>query len=211
MENRIQAEETDNEVGNKKKIFDVSLKLFAEKGFYNVSMRDIAKEVGIKASSIYNHYKNKEEILDSIFEYFKANVDNIIYSEITQHIAEEKLDKEFLEKNLVAITQFMKMPIMNDLIKIVVKEQFTSEKIRAFLLVELVEKPRYYFEQYFTKLVEQEVVKPIDPKILTREYQSFLIYQHYTNSLIDSTLIDTDRDEKEREEHFRFFWDAIKK
>jgi AcrR family transcriptional regulator len=211
MENKIQAEETDNEVGNKKKIFDVSLKLFAEKGFYNVSMRDIAKEVGIKASSIYNHYKNKEEILDSIFEYFKANVDNIIYSEITQQLAEEKLDKDFLGKNLVTITQFMKMPIMNDLIKIIVKEQFTSEKIRAFLLVELVEKPRYYFEQYFTKLVEQEVVKPIDPKILTREYQSFLIYQHYANSLIDSTLIDTDRDEKEREEHFRFFWDAIKK
>jgi AcrR family transcriptional regulator len=32
-------------------------------------MREIAKEVGIKESSIYNHYKNKEEILSSLFDY----------------------------------------------------------------------------------------------------------------------------------------------
>ena len=40
----------------KEKIFDVSLELFSQKGFNNTSVREIAREVGIKESSIYNNY-----------------------------------------------------------------------------------------------------------------------------------------------------------
>ena len=54
---------------NKERIFDVSIDLFSEHGYDGVSIRQIAKEVGIKESSIYNHYKSKEstkevEIID---------------------------------------------------------------------------------------------------------------------------------------------------
>ena len=51
---------------NKDKIFDVSIDLFSEFGYDGVSIRQIASNVGIKESSIYNHYKSKEAILDSI-------------------------------------------------------------------------------------------------------------------------------------------------
>ena len=54
----------------KERIFDVSLELFSQRGFDAVSVREIAREVGIRESSIYNHYKNKEAILDTIIEYF---------------------------------------------------------------------------------------------------------------------------------------------
>ena len=36
--------------------------IFSQKGFNGVSVREIAREVGIRESSIYNHYKNKEAI-----------------------------------------------------------------------------------------------------------------------------------------------------
>lgn len=41
-----------------------------KKGYDNVSIRSIARDVGIKESSIYNHYKNKEDILDKILKKF---------------------------------------------------------------------------------------------------------------------------------------------
>ena len=50
----------------KETIINETLTLFSEKGFEGVSMRDIAAAVGIKAASIYNHFKNKEEILSLI-------------------------------------------------------------------------------------------------------------------------------------------------
>ncbi|MCF8060492.1 MAG: TetR/AcrR family transcriptional regulator [Bacteriovoracaceae bacterium] len=47
--------------------------LFANKGFHGSSMRDIASVCNIKASSIYNHYKSKSELLEDIFITHGAN------------------------------------------------------------------------------------------------------------------------------------------
>lgn len=57
-------------MNNKEKIFNVSIDLFSQFGYDGVSIRQIAREVGIKESSIYNHYRSKESILDSILEYY---------------------------------------------------------------------------------------------------------------------------------------------
>ena len=64
-------------VNNKEKIFNVSVNLFSEHGYDGVSIRQIAREVGIKESSIYNHYPSKEAILDSILNYY---IDKMMYS-----------------------------------------------------------------------------------------------------------------------------------
>ena len=65
----------------KDKIFDVSIDLFSQKGFDAVSVREIARKVGIRESSIYNHYKNKEAILDAIIDYFMAFLSFSVFEE----------------------------------------------------------------------------------------------------------------------------------
>ena len=60
----------------KEKIFDVSLELFSQKGFNNTSVREIAREVGIKESSIYNHYSSKQAIMNDILGTFSTYFDN---------------------------------------------------------------------------------------------------------------------------------------
>lgn len=40
--------------------------LFLDRGYTAVTMRDLAQELGIKASSLYNHISSKEEILSAI-------------------------------------------------------------------------------------------------------------------------------------------------
>ena len=47
----------------KTEIINVSAKLFKEKGYSAVTMRDIAQAMDIKAASLYNHIKSKQEIL----------------------------------------------------------------------------------------------------------------------------------------------------
>jgi len=53
-------------MNTKERILTEALNLFSEKGYDPVSIRDIARAVGIKESSIYNHYTNKQDIFDSI-------------------------------------------------------------------------------------------------------------------------------------------------
>lgn len=47
----------------KTEIINVAAKLFKEKGYSAVTMRDIAQAMDIKAASLYNHIKSKQEIL----------------------------------------------------------------------------------------------------------------------------------------------------
>ena len=41
------------------KILDEALTLFAENGYDGTSVEEIAEKVGIKAPSLYNHFKGK--------------------------------------------------------------------------------------------------------------------------------------------------------
>lgn len=50
----------------KDRILYESLKLFSEKGFNGVSMREIASKVNIKAASLYTHFKGKDAIYEAI-------------------------------------------------------------------------------------------------------------------------------------------------
>ncbi|RKX75377.1 MAG: hypothetical protein DRP87_14725 [Spirochaetes bacterium] len=52
------------------RILAVSERLFAEKGYDSTGIDEIAKKAGIAKSVIYYHFKNKEEILNTMIENF---------------------------------------------------------------------------------------------------------------------------------------------
>ncbi|PIE59355.1 MAG: TetR family transcriptional regulator [Desulfobulbus propionicus] len=51
-----------------KKIIRAATKVFAQKGFFNARISDIAKEAKIADGTIYLYFKNKFDILISVFE-----------------------------------------------------------------------------------------------------------------------------------------------
>lgn len=50
----------------KNEILNVAAELFKERGYRAVTMRDIAKTLDIKASSLYNHIQSKQELLSDL-------------------------------------------------------------------------------------------------------------------------------------------------
>lgn len=64
----------------KEEIVAVAAKLFKEKGYSAVSMRDIAQEMDIKAASLYNHIKGKQEILSTLVMYVAKEFTNSMHS-----------------------------------------------------------------------------------------------------------------------------------
>jgi len=50
------------------KILQAAIKVFSEKGFYNSRVSEIAKEANVADGTIYLYFKNKDDILISLFE-----------------------------------------------------------------------------------------------------------------------------------------------
>jgi AcrR family transcriptional regulator len=52
--------------GTLRRIYEAALLLFGERGYHAVSVRDIAREVGVHASSIYAHVTSKQQLLGDL-------------------------------------------------------------------------------------------------------------------------------------------------
>ncbi len=52
----------------KELIRNTAIYVFAEKGFYNTTTDEIAKKAGVAVGTIYNYFKNKQDILEYIFQ-----------------------------------------------------------------------------------------------------------------------------------------------
>ncbi|MEO5789489.1 MAG: TetR/AcrR family transcriptional regulator [Gelidibacter sp.] len=80
------------EVTRREEIIVTATKLFKEKGYSAVTMRDLATAMGMKAASLYNHINSKQDILKAIIislaEEFTQGMDLIKKS---KHSTIEKL------------------------------------------------------------------------------------------------------------------------
>lgn len=62
--------ETEKSRGSEKRerILQGALRAFAKKGFYNTKVSEIASEAGVADGTIYLYFKNKDDLLISLFE-----------------------------------------------------------------------------------------------------------------------------------------------
>lgn len=63
VETRVSGLRERNRKSRRSTIRDVSLRLFAEKGFDRTGLKDIAEELGITHPALYHYYQSKNEIL----------------------------------------------------------------------------------------------------------------------------------------------------
>jgi len=75
----------------KQHILEKSLELFSTKGYDAVSVGEIAKAVGIKAPSLYNHFPSKQAIFDAILETTSAHYQKDT-AEISVHVQDSQKD-----------------------------------------------------------------------------------------------------------------------
>lgn len=73
------------EISLRDKILDTSRHLLFNKGYTSLSMRSIAKEVGVSATSIYLHFDNKDHLLHTIIEESVEELSTSIEENFNEH------------------------------------------------------------------------------------------------------------------------------
>ncbi|PWN63044.1 TetR/AcrR family transcriptional regulator [Chryseobacterium phosphatilyticum] len=86
-----------------RKILNVAVELFKEKGYMGSSVRDLATKLNIKAASLYAHIRSKEEILEWIcFGIAQTFFDELQEVKNTDIAPKDKLNL-FLDKHLSVV------------------------------------------------------------------------------------------------------------
>ena len=167
----------------KEKIFDVSIDLFSQYGYDGVSIRRIAGEVGIKESSIYNHYKSKETIMDEILDYY---IHEMTKDEIPIKQASENLDvglEYFYKMGLdLYLTKLSKSKMMK-ITRIILIESYHNEKIKNFVKAAIIEQAINGWMELFDLMKEKNLIyHDCDSQQLARSfyyYGLFLLIEHF--------------------------------
>ena len=130
----------------KHRILDEALTLFSEKGYANVYVSDIAERVGIKAPSLYKHYRNKRAIFDAIIDEmnhrFEQQAQALSISG-TDPTADAEVYKNMDEEHLIKLG--------NDFFRYYLHDSYTK-RVRKMLTLEQFqdqELARVYSQQYF--------------------------------------------------------------
>lgn len=162
----------------KQRILDEALTLFSEKGYANVFVADIAEKVGIKAPSLYKHYKNKQAIFDAIIEEMNRRfleeagnlqingADATEDAEIYKHISEEQLIT--LGNNL--FLYFLHDDYTRRFRKMLTIEQFHDKKLATAYMKQYVDDPLSYQEILLGLMVSAGVLQTENVEIMTLHF-----------------------------------------
>lgn len=164
----------------KKKILEKALELFSLRGYDSVSVGEIARAVGIKAPSLYNHYPSKQSIFDAIVEDISAQYEKFT-NEIHIHMQNSKMDTELFcgisEDTLIQkVRQIFLYSLHCDAIsrfrRMMTIEQFRSPELSDLYSERYVKRFIAYHAGIFKGLIAAGEIKSENPDTLAMMYAS---------------------------------------
>lgn len=154
----------------KQKILEKALELFSVQGYDAVSVGEIAKAVGIKAPSLYNHFPSKQAIFDAIVENTEAHYtrdagqDVPVFDKISEDDLVEKVRRLFLYTlHDETVSRFRRMMTI---------EQFRSPELAALYTRRYVEWMLEYHTALFRSMIREHVLRDEAPETLAMMYVS---------------------------------------
>lgn len=164
----------------KEKILKEALTLFSNKGYSAVYVGEIAEAVGIKAPSLYKHYKSKQDIFNAILEEMKKSYE--------QQTAQLKMDgsQPDLDVNVCSMIDeetlvkmgtelflyFLHDEYVNKFRKMLTIEQFHDSELAVLYSKQYVEGPLTYQSGLFHLLGLQNKLKDDNPNIMAIHFYS---------------------------------------
>ncbi len=142
-------------MGTREKILEEALTLFSQKGYNGVSVREIAGAIGIKESSLYNHFANKQEIFDQTVEFCWQEAETYFKEQGLPFTGEEDLnifgeeDFSLLSETLLSLFRyFFDDPVNVRFRKLLLLSQFENRRARELYRKVYCEYPAAALEFY---------------------------------------------------------------
>ena len=176
----------------KQKILYAALDLFSQKGYDAVSVRDIARAVGIKESSLYNHFQNKQDIYDSILAFYEARGEEVgntldLTNEEKRYVVDAHIND--LYRNMTPEQFFRMAETLFDyyfadelnvkLRKMLTIEQYRDQEAARRYRENAFEAALTYQTELFAALIEEGLFRRADPYMVALAFYSPIFVMLY--------------------------------
>lgn len=171
----------------KQSIMLEALALFAVRGFDGVSVKEIAEAAGIRDSSIYKHYRSKQDIFEAIVSEVSQRI-QLAYQMISMPDvhnpapAYELMTTDTLERLCVQMLSFyLDDPVLACFRRMLTIEQYRNTRIADLFRRFFIEEPLTYQTNLFRELIRRGVFKEGDPAQMALQFYSplyLLLYRY---------------------------------
>lgn len=143
----------------KERIISAYRELSQSRGFYNITMDELASKAGISKRTVYRYFNSKEEIIEAVVDNFMDNMacqlENIMAEDKRPEVIFPKMVKFFTQTNQIIFNPLVLEDLRQQYPYLWVKiDRFRAEKI-------------YYFLKSTMAESEIDRLKKIDPRIIT--------------------------------------------
>ena len=215
VDNTEKKEQDEEKKGTKERILDVAIDLFSQRGYNAVSIRDIARRVEIHESTIYSHYKGKEDILNtiikSLIEKYRSAPDEQPLEELLNKYEPQIL----LTTTIRPVIQQLKDPKIRKILRFMWIELYQNKIFLDFFKNQYMEPSYKMWEKIFQKMMNLGYIVNYDSKILAEEFFNYCIYLFFEGFILnyDEANYDAVIDELDGKlsNHVKFILDMAKK
>jgi len=141
-------------------IREAAIRVFSEKGFHEARADEIAQTAGVAVGTIYNYFKNKEDILYDIFA--------------TEFVQRRRFYEELRASGLPVVEQirqileehFSRLNKRRELLQVLLRERFEPGRELKTKLAQLYREMVSYIEDLIRQGVEEGWLRRCNPKII---------------------------------------------
>lgn len=178
-------------MSTKERILNEALTLFAQRGYSEVYVGDIAKAVGIKAPSLYKHFKSKKAIFESCVEEFFERMTHIqnellLPGTPQSSVSYSTANMEQIEKFAVGLFMFYwKDDVASKFRRMLMIERYRNPELNTMFEDLFVNGAVEHEQRLFSSLIEEGIIKKENPHVIALRFYTpiFYLLQKYDMSL----------------------------
>lgn len=163
----------------REEILEAALDFFSVNGYEATSISQLADSVGIRKSSLYSHFANKQDILDTVVDNtLKGYSQHSIFAHANWDDPEFTKDKTGMSAEDVAkqvqgqIRYILHDPQVSRGRKMLTIEQFRNTELALLQTKQNYADVLNYYEGMMRFLIREGVLKDADPEIMAAQFSS---------------------------------------
>jgi AcrR family transcriptional regulator len=154
-------------------ILDAALALFADKGYFGTSLRDVATAVGVRESALYNYFPGKEALFAALLAAESADKAERLSALLDAPVSDaravlERLAEFVLDRSVV--------PRQQQLFRILMSDGMRLAREGRINLLERMGNGLPKLEKFMQRLIDLGCLRNVDSELLVMQFIGPLVF-----------------------------------